>query len=56
LILGNAVQKLYDDACFLLIWELGFLYASGPRVVVPGVGLVKVYSYSVPCEDVQLKS
>jgi hypothetical protein len=49
-------QKLYDEARFLPIWELGFLSASGPRVAVSGIGLIRLHIYSAPFEDVQLKS
>ena len=55
-LLHKIQQKLYDDARFLPIWELGFLCASGPRVAVSGVGAIKLYSYSAPFEDIQLKS
>ncbi len=55
-LLHKIQQKLYDDARFLPIWELGFLCASGPRVAVSGVGTIKLYSYSAPFEDIQLKS
>ncbi len=55
-LLHKIQQKLYDEARFLPIWELGFLCASGPRVAVSGVGLIKLHSYSAPFEDVQLKS
>ena len=39
-----------------LIWELGGLGASGPRVAVSGLGLIPLYAFSGPYEDVQLKS
>jgi peptide/nickel transport system substrate-binding protein len=48
-------QKLYDEARFLTIWELGFLCASGPRVAVSGLGAIPLFAYSGPYEDVQLK-
>jgi peptide/nickel transport system substrate-binding protein len=49
-------QKLYDEARFLPIWELAFLCASGPRAAVSGMGLIPMFAYSGPYEDVQLKS
>jgi peptide/nickel transport system substrate-binding protein len=49
-------QKLYDEARFMPIWELGFLCASGPRAAVSGLGLIPLFAYSGPYEDVQLKS
>jgi peptide/nickel transport system substrate-binding protein len=55
-LLHKIQQKLYDEVRFIPIWELGFLCASGPRVAVSGVGLIKLHSYSAPFEDVQLKS
>ena len=49
-------QKIYDEALVLPIWELGFLCASGPRAAVSGLGLIPLFAYSGPYEDVQLKS
>ena len=49
-------QKVYDEAYFMPLWELGFLCASGPRVAVSGLGLIPLHVYSAPYEDVQLKS
>ena len=49
-------QKLYDEARFIPIWELGFLCASGPRMAVSGLGLIPLFAYSGPYEDLQLKS
>jgi hypothetical protein len=49
-------QKVYDEAYFMPIWELGFLCASGPRVAVSGLGLISVFIYSGPYEDVRLKA
>ena len=39
-LLHKIQQKLYDEACFIPIWELGFLCASGPRAAVSGLGLI----------------
>ena len=55
-LLQRIQQKLYDEARFIPIWELGFLCASGPRAAVSGMGLIPTFAYSGPYEDVQLKS
>jgi peptide/nickel transport system substrate-binding protein len=55
-LLHKIQQKLYDEARFIPIWELAFLCASGPRAAVSGMGLIPMFAYSGPYEDVQLKS
>jgi hypothetical protein len=40
----------------LPIWEQGVLNAAGPRVAVSGVGLIPLFLFSGPYEDVQLKA
>ena len=55
-LLHKIQQKLYDEARFMPLWELGFLSAAGPRVAVSGIGLIRLPLYSAPFEDVQLKS
>jgi peptide/nickel transport system substrate-binding protein len=55
-LLHQIQQKLYDEARFLPIWELSFLCASGPRVAVSGVGLIKFHLYSAPFEEVRVKA
>jgi peptide/nickel transport system substrate-binding protein len=55
-ILHKIQQKVYDKVYFMPIWELGFLCASGPRVAVSGLGLISVFIYSGPYEDVRLKA
>jgi peptide/nickel transport system substrate-binding protein len=55
-LLHKIQQKVYDEALFGPIWELGFLWASGPRVAVSGLGLIPLHVYSAPYEDVRLKS
>src|SRR5215468_10719241 len=54
-LLHQIQQKLYDEVRFIPIWDLGGLGASGPRVVVSGLGLIPMYPFSGPYEDVQLK-
>jgi peptide/nickel transport system substrate-binding protein len=55
-LLHKIQQKLYDEALFISMWELGFLCASGPRAAVSGLSLIPLFAYSGPYEDVQLKS
>jgi peptide/nickel transport system substrate-binding protein len=55
-LLHKIQQKLYDEALFVPIWELGFLCASGPRAAVSGLSLIPLFAYSGPYEDVQLQS
>jgi len=55
-LLHQIQRKLYDEAFFAPMWELGFLCASGPRMAVSGLGLIPLFAYSGPYEDVQLKS
>jgi peptide/nickel transport system substrate-binding protein len=55
-LLHKIQQKVYDDAYFLPIWQLGFLCVTGPRVAVSGLGLIPDYIYSAPYEDVQVKA
>jgi peptide/nickel transport system substrate-binding protein len=55
-LLHQIQRKLYDEALFAPMWELGFLCASGPRMAVSGLGLIPLFAYSGPYEDVQLKS
>jgi peptide/nickel transport system substrate-binding protein len=55
-LLHRIQQKIYDEAYFIPIWELSFLCASGPRVAVSGLGLIPLFAYSGPYEDLQLKS
>jgi peptide/nickel transport system substrate-binding protein len=54
-LLHKIQQKVYDEARFIPIWELGFLCASGPRAAVSGMGMIPMFAYSGPYEDVQLK-
>jgi len=55
-LLHQIQQKVYDEASFLPIWQLGFLCVTGPRVAVSGLGLIPDYIYSAPYEDVRLKA
>jgi peptide/nickel transport system substrate-binding protein len=55
-LLHQIQQKVYDEAYFLPLWQLGFLCVTGPRVAVSGLGLIPGHIYSAPYEDVQLKA
>jgi peptide/nickel transport system substrate-binding protein len=55
-LLHQIQQKMYDEALVAPMWELGFLCASGPRTAVSGLGLIPLFAYSGPYEDVRLKS
>ena len=55
-LLHQIQQRLYDEARFLSIWELGALHASGPRVAVSGLGVIPLLLFSGLFEDVQLKA
>jgi peptide/nickel transport system substrate-binding protein len=55
-LLHKIQQKVYDEAYFMPIWQLGFLCVTGPRVAVSGLGLIPDYIYSAPYEDVRLKA
>jgi len=55
-LLHTIQQKVYDEAYFLPIWQLGFLCVTGPRVAVSGLGLIPGHIYSAPYEEVRLKA
>jgi peptide/nickel transport system substrate-binding protein len=55
-LLHKIQQKMYDEALFAPIWELGFLCASGPRVAVSGLGRIAGFAYSAPYDEVRLKA
>jgi peptide/nickel transport system substrate-binding protein len=55
-LLHRIQQKVYDEAYFLPIWQLGFLCVTGPRVAVSGLGLIPDYIYSAPYEEVRLQA
>jgi peptide/nickel transport system substrate-binding protein len=55
-LLHQIQQKLYDEVRFIPIWEHGVLHASGPRVAVSGLGVIPLFIFSGPLEEVQLKS
>ena len=55
-LLNKIQQKVYDEARFIPIWELGFLCASGPRAAVSGMGMIPMFAYRGPMRDLQLKA
>ena len=55
-LLHQIQQKLYHEVRFIPILELGGRHTSGPRVTVSGVGLIPLFAFSGPYEDVQLNS
>jgi hypothetical protein len=56
-LLHTIQRKVYDEAYVApLLCELGFLCASGPRVAVSGLGLIPLFPYSAPLEEVRLRS
>jgi peptide/nickel transport system substrate-binding protein len=55
-LLHQIQQKVYEEVRVMPMWELTSLHASGPRVAVSGLGLIPLFAYSAPYEDVQLKS
>jgi peptide/nickel transport system substrate-binding protein len=54
-LLHRIQQLVYDKAIFAPIWELAFINAYGPRVAESGLGLIPLFAYSGPLEEVKLK-
>lgn len=54
-LLHRIQQKLHEEVRFIPIMDAPILSASGPRVAVSGLGLIPLFPYSAPYEDVQLK-
>ena len=46
---------MHEKALFAPIWELAFISGVGPRIAESGLGLIPLYIYSAPYEDVRLK-
>jgi peptide/nickel transport system substrate-binding protein len=52
----HQIQKtLYDQAVTIPIYELAFIWGTGPRVEEAGAGLIPGFAYSAPFEDLRLK-
>jgi peptide/nickel transport system substrate-binding protein len=50
------IQRLANErVMFAPLWELGFLNGVGPRVEESGLGLIALFPYSSPYEDLKLK-
>jgi peptide/nickel transport system substrate-binding protein len=46
---------MQEKALFVPNWQLAFLSGVGPRIAESGLGLIPLYIYSAPYEDVRLK-
>ena len=52
----HQIQRLAHERVMAApLWELGFLNAMGPRVDESGLGLIALFPYSSPYEDLKLK-
>jgi peptide/nickel transport system substrate-binding protein len=52
----HRMQKLLtDNATYVPIYELAFIWGVGPRVEESGANLVPGFAYSAPFEDLKLK-
>ena len=50
------IQRLaHERVMFAPLWELAFLNGVGPRVEESGFGLIALFPYSSPYEDLKLK-
>jgi peptide/nickel transport system substrate-binding protein len=54
-ILHQLQRIIQEKALFVPIWQLAFLSGVGPRVAESSLGLIPLYIYSAPYEDVRLK-
>ncbi|PYM93437.1 MAG: hypothetical protein DME04_11400 [Candidatus Rokuibacteriota bacterium] len=55
-VLLHQIQRLaHERVMSAPLWELGFLNAVGPRVDESGLGLIALFPYSSPYEDLKLK-
>jgi peptide/nickel transport system substrate-binding protein len=54
-ILHEIQRLIQEQALFVPNWQLAFLSGVGPRVAESGIGLIPLYIYSAPYEDVRLK-
>jgi peptide/nickel transport system substrate-binding protein len=55
IILHEIQRIMHEKALFAPIWELAFISGVGPRIAESGLGLIPLYIYSAPYEDVRLK-
>lgn len=54
-ILHQIQRIIQEKALFIPIWQLAFLSGVGPRIAESGIGLIPLYIYSAPYEEVRLK-
>jgi peptide/nickel transport system substrate-binding protein len=54
-ILHQIQRIIQEKALFIPNWQLAFLSGVGPRMAESGLGLIPLYIYSAPYEDVRLK-
>jgi hypothetical protein len=54
-VLHEIQRIIHEQALFVPNWQLAFLSGVGPRVAESGLGLIPLYIYSAPYEDVRLK-
>jgi peptide/nickel transport system substrate-binding protein len=54
-LLHQIQQIVHDQALYVPIYELAFIWGVGPRVQEPCAGLIVGFPYSAPLEDVTLK-
>lgn len=53
----HQIQRLaHERVMHAPLWELGFLNGVGPRVEESGLGLIALFPYSSPYEDLKLKT
>jgi len=54
-LLHQIQQIVHDQALYVPIYELAFIWGVGSRVEEPGAGLIAGFPYSAPFEDLRLK-
>jgi peptide/nickel transport system substrate-binding protein len=54
-LLHKIQQLMHERAMFGPIWEYVWPSGVGPRVEVSGLGLISLYPWSAPLEEVRLK-
>jgi peptide/nickel transport system substrate-binding protein len=54
-ILHKMQQLVHERTIFAPIWQLAFLNGVGPRVGESGFGLIPLFPYTAPYEDITLK-
>jgi peptide/nickel transport system substrate-binding protein len=54
-ILHQIQRIIQEKALFVPNWQLAFLSGVGPRIAEAGIGLIPLYIYSAPYEEVRLK-